>query len=281
MIRHVLKVTGKDRSRYLTARSTGDFAQVKFQEIAILSPQGKVQGCYFTIPVAEGILLIPDHDPTYDENAATALKAYLAADRVKTEPIEAEVGFALPKVKDSLESYSLNPLNEYEITENQGYIRGFFDIPTQNLVGIVNFKPSSSMLEAADLALHRFKTKSPVVGRDVPYEISLGEIQTAPFQALKKATKGCFTGQEMVEKIISGKARPPKILSYGSIGINEDIANNAKEGLYIDDKQIGTVLSYFGYGERTYLYLSVKFDSLTPDFNGQITIGPSGIPLTI
>jgi len=219
----VLRVTGRDSLRYLNARLTNDIRSLEVGNgclAAALTPKGKVEGLFSVHKFGnEDFFLYCDGG---DRAAVvSAFKRYIVADRVAVND-ESETtslfhlidGFAL------LTQLSIPVLDHPFSHAQAGQITAVRRSRTP-AIGYDFFVPRTRRSEIISLITHaakelsveeqrklRIRAGQPMYGSEISDANNFSELQ------LKDAisySKGCYTGQEVMEKIDS-RGKAPRLM---------------------------------------------------------------------
>lgn len=226
-------LSGHDAQRYLQGRITQDVKKLEStSESLLLSPQGKIQAKFNISKDNDKYLIIADPSDSFEKD----LFQFKVADDVHLEKIDAKVfsiiGDANLKKHQSFRysetNYDLLLSTEKELID-QGFKKG---------------------TEEQRLEL-RISSFSPEYGTDIDLNISATEI---PYKNLISFTKGCYSGQEVVEMSIA-RGKPNKKLvclsSEQEITDKEIFATNKKE------KKCGFIQN--AAGKNAFAYIKSSF----------------------
>lgn len=216
----ICEVTGQDAQRYLNARLTQN---LKNQGIgcsslaAALTPQGKTQALFYICRVEEQrYYLTSDHGDK--EEIIAALKRYIVADRVTVINVSDQYSLyhVLPDAQENVfrEFLSLAELpsksnivisfeNGYVSMRNRGFGNGLEVLISQS--GVEKFKAfleerKAHAFSKGDIQFSRISGRIPAYPEEINEDTLFSE---ARFRSALSTNKGCFVGQEVVEKIES------------------------------------------------------------------------------
>lgn len=251
----ILEVTGQDSLRYINARLTANIKSLNTYSScygAALTPQGKTQALFTVWRVSEGDFVLTC-DAGDRDSVQQAFKKYLVADRVKVTDVSLSRSFLhlLPDENSeplkSLLGFEQFPKDEGEISvSNCGAIatakdRGWGNgldliITTDQSDSLFKFLSSSRAYEFSrnDINFARILSRIPAF----PDELSESSLfSEAGFAKAVGVNKGCYVGQEVIEKVesIGRSARSLQILdlegcppiSYGAEVLDD---NSSKVG---------------------------------------------------
>ena len=249
-----IRVTGEDRARLLHAMSTqhiNDLSAGTGAYAFFLSAQGRILADAYIYNLGESCLL--DTEPELAEKLLQHLDRYIIADdaEVKDETAEwAAIGLEGPKSKESASSLGLPwPVLEYS---SSGWENGFVvrvaetgahglrifvpraELPTQakkfGEAGI----PQASEQEAQIVRLENGKAR---YGEDISERYLVQE--TEILHAVH-SNKGCYLGQEIVERV---RSRAQIHRHLRAIRIAGLIAPSAGTKLTVDGKDVAEITS--------------------------------------
>ncbi len=210
----LLRASGRDVNRYLQARLTNDLKKLEGDEssllAAILDPQGKTEGVFTVAKDGKDFLLLADGGKP-DEVLAGLLR-FKVADQVDVV-IEEEVAVFHLAYKDknslpTIEEAVLMP--EPETQAKRTDLRGtYFILPNSKVEEtIAQLDAFGTSLPPEHATALRIKNRRPLF----PLEVLPGRIfsESGLMEAVS-FTKGCYAGQEVIEKSIA-RGKPPKVL---------------------------------------------------------------------
>jgi tRNA-modifying protein YgfZ len=192
---------GRDRARLLHAITSNEVKKMAPGDSCyafLLNPQGRIQADLHLLSVADHFLI--DTDPGLREKVLQHIRRYIIADQVEMEDISAAsaaLGVEGPAAADlKLEpgDYTVAP---FTVTGQPGF-RIYCKL--ENKAAIVaqlealGAKPASE----EDARLVRIETGKPLYGEDIR-DTTLPQ-ETQQMHAIS-FTKGCYLGQEIVERI--------------------------------------------------------------------------------
>ena len=269
----ILQVSGRDATRYLNARLTNDIRTLPecggCRAIA-LTPQGAIQALFVVLrisgnePQERTYLLLCDGGARSDVIAA--LKRFMVADRV--DVVDRSDDFRVIHLTSSALPQSLlelSPQTPYSfkalpeggyLLNNHRLIESGYDLIIPKGSGAEShYIPSVPSLTKDEYLIERVVASRPIFPDELGADLLAAE---APLRDAISFTKGCYAGQEVVEKIDShGKA--PRILAgvefSGALTVAGGIALSSKEG-----KEIGEVISgaYDQKQDRTVVFAILK-----------------------
>lgn len=215
----VFEITGQDAARYLNARLTQDIKKVGVNSSALgaaLTPQGKTQAIFFVIRLEEQRFFVVS-DSGVRTDILAALKKYIVADRVNvTDVSEAYSLFhILPDAEERALKGALGvgelpgrgnaSLCAYGIA--CGRNRGF-GLGVELLIQKVKQGELLSLFEGrkahqfsrSDISYSRIVSRLPSFPEELNEQSLFSE---ARFHDALATNKGCYVGQEVVEKVES------------------------------------------------------------------------------
>jgi folate-binding protein YgfZ len=251
-------VTGKDRVRWLNgmvSNNVRDLAAGRGVYSFVLNPQGHIQGDLYAYQRGESLLL--DISRSQVEKLLPLLKRYIIMDDVKLADASLEIasiGLTGPKSQEVLgragiEAPALEPLQFVELKSGLGdvtLLRGdnssvnSFELwlspenaPAMYATLLQN---GASQVGTASLDLLRIACGIPEYGKDIR-DRDLPQ-ETGQDRALN-FTKGCFIGQEIVERI---RARGAVHRRFGSFYVDGALPA-AGTKIQSEGKDVGEVTS--------------------------------------
>ena len=252
----VLEVKGRDAIRYLNARLTNDIKNLPIGDTclaAALTPQGKTEGLFSVTKLSdERAILVCDGG---DRNQViSAFKRYLVADRVEVSDISSETTLLhfIGEIRLSSYQYIIKNPRKRSIEEGADILLGHdsYKIIKADL-------KKDSFWDDQEVKLQRMRAGIP----SFPEEINEQRlfVEAAFFDAISQ-TKGCYVGQEVVERVLS-HGKPPKVLRLIEFSTKKEISSGQTVCLPNGDA-IGTVLSSVLDPENkvVYAFASIKND---------------------
>jgi folate-binding protein YgfZ len=210
-----IAVTGKDRVRWLhnmVTNNVRDLALNRGNYNFVLNAQGRILGDMYIFNRGESLVL--DTDGAQVESLLTAMKRFIIMDKVQMNVLSTmSYGFCGPKAEQALATSGrdvkgMEPLEVRELGNGSVMMRGpvnkpgWYEIwlPMPEGTAGFGFGASAQMVGTRALEWWRIVQGIPQYGqdlrdRDLPQE-------TEQMQALH-FTKGCYIGQEIVERIRS------------------------------------------------------------------------------
>lgn len=255
----IFMVSGRDAQRYLNARLTNNIRDLAVGAGCIgaaLSPQGRTEGLYAVIRRGTEEFTVYC-DGGNKEEVLPALKRYIVADRVTvSEPLEpATLLHVVSPAGNGLSDLPpATPAREAIVYESGGWL--YVSRQRTPQMGFDIVLPASAIQEARDrFALHgipeisaterhllRIAAKMPQYPDELGQDILFSESQLLSAVSF---TKGCYVGQEIVEKIDShGKA--PYLIRTFSVSQKLDMSEELEIEMAVEGgsrKTVGTVLS--------------------------------------
>jgi folate-binding protein YgfZ len=251
-----IEVSGKDAQRYLQARMTNDIRLTDTPDNSILSAildsNGKTQGV-FTISKKQGAdqyILIADGGEK--QQIITALLRFKVADRVDTKIMEntkivhlaknndEESRLRLEEMLTQLETIKIpEPVDTPQRTTQQGEYILYNDKDHRQLHEILRF--CGRIISSEEALALRIKSGRPVF----PNEISDKRIFIeAQLNGAISRSKGCYAGQEVIERA-SSRGRPPKLITR--VKINDDTTLSSGTEIFLSsdtEKKVGQILNF-------------------------------------
>jgi folate-binding protein YgfZ len=194
---------GRDRARLLHNLTSNEVKKMVPGDSCyafLLNPQGRIQADLYLLSLADHFLI--DTDPGLREKVYQHIRRYIIADQVELEDVTqktASVGVEGPtaaELKPAPGDYTIAP---FTVTGQPGY--RIYCSP-ENKAAIVAQLESQGVKQATeeDARLVRIENGKPLYGEDIR-EMTLPQ-ETQQMQAIS-FTKGCYLGQEIVERIRS------------------------------------------------------------------------------
>jgi len=253
----VLRVTGPHAVRYANARLTNDIVKLEVGSgclAAALTPQGKTEG-FFSVFKVEPETLLLFCDGGDHEKVTLAFKRYLVADKVEViDESDDWVCFhatAFPGRERSRQITS----SAIAWPRKRWKEPGFDVYERKDTVAVSGSKSKEKMLSDEEAKLARIQAGVPSFPENLNEERLFIE---ANLREAVSDTKGCYTGQEVVERIAS-RGKTPRILVVGFIegtGSPElGAAVKSAEGV-----EVGEVIEVAVdvQKERSYVFISLK-----------------------
>jgi folate-binding protein YgfZ len=236
----VLSVHGPHAVRYLNARLTNDILRLEIGKCclaAALTPQGKTEAIFLVLKkAADSALIICDGG----ERAAVlaAFRRYIVADRVEVQDVSAsfEVYHSYSLIADHAEVASINSTknigNSWLVGRYRSDQLGIDIIKSKE--DALGFIKDDSLTDEEAKAL-RVAAKIP----SFPEELEDRLFLEAHLPGSISSTKGCYTGQEVVERILSHGKSPKTLKAVRFMGT--DPAIGAK--VVFNNTNVGEVVS--------------------------------------
>jgi len=250
----ILSVSGLDSPRYLNARLSNDIRALRtdnFLLAAALTPQGKAQAFFEVIKFKDEFILFSEGGNL--DFVSSAIKQYIVADRVTVSSLnDSYSAFHLAcdnlSILESSLGLSLDPrLHSYSVHKDMLILSipkiktfGFdFLIPKDALATI------SKLQEARTLSLEEYSFLRMKLG-NLSYPEEINEtllFSEAEIDNSISYKKGCYIGQETLERLDSRGKLPGKILTIKFEGLQQilpglEVYSGAEQNL-----KVGTILS--------------------------------------
>jgi len=245
----IFRLRGKDVIRYLNARLTCDVKRLNDRECAVgaaLSPQGKTEAFFSIVRLSSDEVLLSTSGVPSSELIEPLLR-YRVADRLTLEDHSTDyvllhvvgacnLGGKSLTVKDPSE---VVVMNEQVVLWSalRSNVWGW-DIIIPKLLAeslLESFSPSDKN-HGDYLRQLRFKAGIPAF----PDEIRPGRLfQETSIDIAITPNKGCYVGQEVVEKIVS-RGRAPKLLVH-LVGSNPCIVGDV---VILNGQEVGEIVSF-------------------------------------
>lgn len=257
-------ISGPDAERYLHSRMTNDIKNMPVNSAlpsAILAPQGKVEGIVLVLRTAqETFLLIGDGGNS--EKFQAALSRFIVADRVE---ITADKSLQLAWVEKTADEFK-NSSEEsfFQILQgNRGDMSGSNVIFAEENRAI--FLEQMKLLGVKELTesnwnRERLLANFPQYGKEIDDTLLLPE---TGLLHLISNTKGCYVGQEVIEKI-SAIGKSPRIIARISVSGGVSFKKGATLISTTPEKKriVGKIVSEEGGfdGDKTLYFAALKND---------------------
>jgi tRNA-modifying protein YgfZ len=252
-----LIVSGLHARRYLNSRSTNDISSLKVGsriETAILNPQGKVEGIFWVLCLEDKRFLITIESIAAENSASTdysldsfisALTRYKVSERIdfttlpavklihsNSNTVTAKLGTEAESSSNNLYSVSMKRFTELGsdiiFSDDESFQKWDLLNPTQNIC-------------AEDLGYLRVLNNLPIFGLDYPTSILLPELPF--FERLVSFKKGCYVGQEVVEKVCALGKPPRKLVRFTTAVRDKLLMGSVTEDLGSGEvKKVGEVV---------------------------------------
>ena len=197
----ILEVTGKDSPRYLQSRLTNNIKALSIGQSCLaaqLTPQGKTQGVFRVYKVEENKFLL-SAERGVSEEIIPAFKKYIVADRVIVRNIN-ESGAALWCIQ--VVNQPLTQANLYKIgtlgKENEFFVSETSQA-SEDLQSYLK-KENAESISEEEFELQEFIEGKPRFGKELSEQVLFNE---STIEEAVAFNKGCYVGQEVVEKIES------------------------------------------------------------------------------
>jgi folate-binding protein YgfZ len=245
----IIKVSGKDSTRYLNARLSNDLKKLANNnhiKAACLTANGRTLGYFEVFKNNEDYILFCTGGDK--QNLINAVRQFVVADRVTVTELENYTFFHLAGVLSEIENLiSINISNSFQSFDNNCFLL------RNNRLGNTGFDllvPNDSQLypklmESKNLNEERFNFLRISHGT-LSFPEELNEENLFAESGLKEAVafnKGCYVGQEVIE-MIDARGTLPYIIKQFELNSIEDI--KSEEDVYEDaeqTKKIGTIIS--------------------------------------
>ena len=276
----IFEVSGKDSERYLQSRTTNNIKTLKindFLNAAILSPQGRTEGFFTIIRKTELSFILYSLFGEYDQIISSFLK-FKVADRVEVKDLRNELSLfhlsdeGYEELVPAVESLGFKKYSDTtylnDLTENNFALKSPVLTPA-GLNVLINKDRTDTILDKfeeldfMELSENEFQYFRILNNYPIyPYELN----DTTVFLEanLKEAisfNKGCYVGQEVVEKVDS-HGRLSKKLSRIKFEKVANFEKLAKIKLASDeDETIGKIYSSSISPDNTYTIGFAAIDS--------------------
>ena len=223
--RDVITVTGSDAKTYLHSQLSQDIASMQPGDVRmslLLQPTGKVDSL-LRVTCAAADRFVLDCDPGFGESTVARLSRFKI--RVNAE------------IELQRQTWRAVRSTETAVLSIDGAIPAWrcdgsaFDIFSPNLV----MPPTVREGTEAEFAESRVRACWPVMGTDITTEMIPAE--TSVVEVAVSFTKGCYPGQELVERMDSRGSMAPRrlcrvICASGTLAQDEVLVNGEVDGKY-------------------------------------------------
>ena len=250
----ILRVSGKDALRYVQSRLSNDINALELSAFALaaaLSPQGKTEGLFRVLRISEDsfILYCDDGD---SEAVIEAFKRYIVADQVNVEDLSESylLYHILPdQISILAKEYNLPSNNsEFSVDDN------FYIVPNSRsnangydfLVPVKELDAFKAKIKFKEISFQEGLNLQIQAGiPSFPNEVNNSFILTEAEQLQASSeTKGCYVGQEVIEKIAAVGKVPNKLIHLCFSPSKDSIQD---QSVYLSEKeqlqQIGKIIS--------------------------------------
>jgi folate-binding protein YgfZ len=192
---------GRDRARLLHNLTSNEVKKMNLGDSCyafLLNPQGRIQADLHLLCLADHFLI--DTDPGLREKVFQHIRRYIIADQVELEDVTdqtASIGVEGPKageLKPEIGNYTIAP---FTVTGQPGYRIYCKKEDKAALIKELESRGARPATEE-DVRIVRIENGKPLYGEDIR-ETNLVQ-ETQQLQAVS-FTKGCYLGQEIVERI--------------------------------------------------------------------------------
>lgn len=246
-----IRVTGEDRARLLHAMSTNHVAGLQPHDglyAFFLTAQGRILADAYIYNLGESLLL--DTEPEAGDKLREHLDKYIIADDVTLEDETeqwATIGLEGPKSLERARELGLPvPKHEYSLTEWAGGLVA--RVASTGPIGIRIFTSQSQKTEIVaklqvpeaatpEARTVRLENGVPRFGEDISERYLVQETQQS---RAVHASKGCYLGQEIVERVRS-RGQVHRLLT--PIRIKSKTPPAAGSKLSVDGKDIAEITS--------------------------------------
>jgi tRNA-modifying protein YgfZ len=260
--RGVIRVTGEDRARLLHAMTTNKIQGIQpgqWRYAFFLSAQGRMLADANVVCTEHELLL--DVEPGSREFLLDHLDKFIIADDVELTDISDETA-VVSLEGPTAEALAASLSHKAWPISSTGAPAVRFYVPLAVKPALISVLNSGGAVAATagDAEKVRLEHARPRYGADltadhIPHEARLG--------GAVHFSKGCYIGQEIVERVRS-RGRPNRLLTHFEIEGSEPIANGEK--LLADGKEVGQITSsaYSPAEERTLAFGYVRTEFADP-----------------
>ena len=247
---------GKDAERYLHNRCTNNVKALQLNQCcqaAMLLPNGKIE-VFSTIVKLSSTQFLVIVDGGINSEILAQLKRFLVADKVTVTTLSYTLTHLVP---DSINPQLTNNMivvreDAYLIPQDRGFAFGY-DYLTKNSESTFSVEAISATEQLVARCL-QFKPKFP---EEITTDLLFSESQQT--QAVS-FTKGCYVGQEVVEKV-DAKGKAPRLLKSFRIDTVASFLESPQAITAIvgdERKTVGNIISSVQHDGKTYGFAVVK-----------------------
>jgi folate-binding protein YgfZ len=254
--RTLLSLTGRDRTRWLNgmvSNNIRDLAVGHGVYAFVLTPQGHIQADVYAFNRGESLLV--ETDRAQAETLLRIFRKYIIMDKVEIEDLSEKVtafGIMGPKSADVLAMLNVKDLGNLQVTDvkwdgatltlvrgdNPSFRNYELWVPAEHADSIWNALLQAGAVEVHEQTLEMFRILCgiPKVGQDTR-EKTLPQ-ETGQERALN-FNKGCYVGQEIVERIRARGAVHRAFVGF----VVEGAAPAAGTKIQSEGKEVGEITS--------------------------------------
>ena len=294
-----VRVTGSDRVDFLHGMLSNDVKGIgpgRGCQAFLLTEQGKVVADCIVLVLADAILL--DGMASAVAAAIVALERHVIADDVELTALgSADHAFGVygPAAARALERLGVvaTPAEDYAhvVVEVRGASLRIVRVPAPGAGGFLCLVPANEAVAwwtccveaglppAGQQALEvlRIESGAPAYGRDVGPDTIVLEV---PFETAISFTKGCYLGQEVVERVTARGHVNRKLVGLEVAGA---VVPPAGAALFADDHEVGRVTSA-AWSWRLACPVALAYvrrDHLNPGTMLDLHVGAGATPATV
>lgn len=251
----ILEVVGKDAERYLQARLTNDIRKLAENSsflAACLTPQGKTEAVFEVFRVAADRFLLISLGGDSEE-VVSALLRFKVADQLECKDLS--TNYRLLFVDQTSSHLAVEAL--FKISSNyfrKDLMGEFYLCKEDSLQEVLD---QVTLMPATEFFARRVINDSPVF----PDEILPDSLfMSAKLMQAISFDKGCYAGQEVVERVDALGKLPAQLQAY--ILDQEIISLNGQSIVNEQEQKVGQVIRSEIFEGKTYLFASVKTKAL-------------------
>ena len=268
----ILHIFGPDAPRYLQSRLTNDINSLEIGNnllAATLSPQGKTEGLFRVLRAADdGFILYCDNGNK--DSLLETVKRYIVADQVTVEDKSEDLK-VIHAANSSLEKKEFEGV--YRISAKRGIDNGYdFLFQTNQQQTILEFLQAASATEISTTQQEYLRMAAGIP----TFPPELNDRYLFAEAGLNEAIsydKGCYVGQEVIEKVAS-HAKVPNILVHlklpekTSLSVGDKVCTDQNG----DKVTIGKVISFTKNTDNEPVYCFARVKNLDNLDTSQITV---------
>lgn len=266
----VFYVEGRDATRYLQARLTNDIKKLQLNACipaAALTAQGKIEGIFRIYKESETqYYLISDGGDA--ESQLKALTRFIVADRVTISDVTNDWGIIYLS-----ERHELEPLQgEFVYQSRRASLSGSEILIKKNVIldRVAVLDKLGSEISSEMFHVKRVNLNIPQFGEEFQDNMLFSECLIDDAISFHK---GCYVGQEVIEKIDS-RGEAPRIL----LACTSDTTGISKGNKVLDnsDEKVGEVISWYSSSDGDAGFIRIRneppYDGLKTDSGAKLKL---------
>lgn len=266
----VFFVEGRDSTRYLQARLTNDVKKLQINSCipaAALTAQGKIEGLFRVLKQSETQYYLIS-DGGNPESQLKALSRFIVADRVTITDVTNDWGVIYLSESNNLEMSQ----DEFVYPSKRASANGLDILIKKSALPdrLILLSRQGSEMSSDSFHVKRVHLKIPQFGEEFQDNMLFSEClidDAISFQ------KGCYVGQEVIEKIDS-RGEAPRIL----LACTSESQNVSKGSKVLDnsDEKVGEVISWYSSTDSNAGFIRIRneppYDGLKTDSGAKLKL---------